>query len=83
MVERLFPPRLAPKGCLPKVMQKNRILKVVDRVHNHKTPDITCILTDFVDGEREQSETEVTASIQKKRSKHKKPKRKKDEKGSI
>ena len=57
MVERLFPPRLAPKGCLPKVMQKNRILKVVDRVHNHKTPDITCILTDFVEGEREQSET--------------------------
>ena len=53
IVERVFPPHLAPKGCLPKVMQKNRILKVVERVHNHKTPDITCILTDFVEGRSE------------------------------
>lgn len=49
-MEQMFPPKLARKGALPKVTQKNRVLNFVDRVHAHKTPDITCILTDFVEG---------------------------------
>ncbi|KAK7096504.1 hypothetical protein V1264_005793 [Littorina saxatilis] len=50
IMEQMFPPKLARKGALPKVTQKNRVLNFVDRVHAHKTPDITCILTDFVEG---------------------------------
>ncbi|XP_070177668.1 large ribosomal subunit protein bL9m-like isoform X2 [Littorina saxatilis] len=50
IMEQMFPPKLARKGALPKVTQKNRMLNFVDRVHAHKTPDITCILTDFVEG---------------------------------
>ncbi|KAL8563893.1 hypothetical protein ACOMHN_049549 [Nucella lapillus] len=50
VMEQVYPPRLARKGDLPKVKIRNRVLKMVDRAHDHKTPDITCILTDFVDG---------------------------------
>ena len=50
VMEQMYPPRLAPKGYLPRVKQRNRVLKMVERVHDQKTPDITCILTDFVEG---------------------------------
>ncbi|XP_076439023.1 large ribosomal subunit protein bL9m-like [Babylonia areolata] len=50
IMEQEFPPRLAKKGYLPKVKLKNRILRMVDRTHDQRTPDITCIMTDFVDG---------------------------------
>lgn len=50
IVERKFPIPLAPKGCLPFVKQRHRVYKVVGRVHDKPTPNITCILTDFVDG---------------------------------
>lgn len=50
IVDRRYPPPLAPKGCLPFMKQRHRVYKVVDRVHSKPTPDITCVLTDSVEG---------------------------------
>ncbi|PVD36205.1 hypothetical protein C0Q70_03180 [Pomacea canaliculata] len=50
IVERMYPPKLAKIGKKPSLQARNKVLKFVCRVHDEKTADISCILTDFVEG---------------------------------
>ncbi|XP_041356214.1 39S ribosomal protein L9, mitochondrial-like [Gigantopelta aegis] len=50
IVERMYPVLLAKKGHAPRLKNRNRVLRFVERVHNKKLPPITCILTDYVEG---------------------------------
>ncbi|KAK7471804.1 hypothetical protein BaRGS_00035543 [Batillaria attramentaria] len=50
VVERMYPTQLAKRGQMPRIRPRNMVYKFVDRVHDKKTPNISCILTGFVEG---------------------------------